>query len=132
MDSTVREELNCMGKTTCRLIALRSVLCAVLVFAGSLILGCGSGDEGPVASPMASKSLAWDPVNDAYGYLVYYGTESPGVAGSCGYAQSVFTTTPSVTVTGLTAHTTYYFAVSAFNGLESPCSAELKAVIDSI
>jgi len=36
------------------------------------------------------------------------------------------------TVTGLAAHATYYFAVSAFNGLESPCSAELKAVIDSI
>ena len=121
-----------MGKTTHRLIAFRSVLLGAVVLTGSLILGCGSGDEGSVPSPMASKSLAWDSVDGVYGYLVYYGTESPGVAGSCGYAQSVFTTTPSVTVTELTAHTTYYFAVSAFNGLESPCSAELKAVIDSI
>lgn len=109
-----------------------SVLLGAIVLAGFLIAGCGSGDDGSVASPMASKSLAWDSVDGAYGYLVYYGPESPGVAGSCGYAQSVFTTTPSATVTGLAAHATYYFAVSAFNGLESPCSAELKAVIDSL
>jgi len=40
------------------------------------------GDEGSpgssLASPTASKSLAWDPVSGVHGYLVYYGSESPG------------------------------------------------------
>lgn len=85
-----------------------------------------------MASPTASKSLAWDQVNGVHGYLVYYGTESPGVDGSCAYAQSVFTSTPSVTVTGLAPKSTYYFAVSAFNGLESPCSTEIMTDIDSL
>jgi hypothetical protein len=106
------------------------------MFTGSLFVGCGSGDEGspgiPVASTAASKSLAWDPVNGVHGYLVYYGSESPGVAGSCAYAESVYTTTPSVTVTGLNPNTTYYFAVSAFNGLESPCSTEIVTVMDAV
>lgn len=118
------------------LIVLRGLLLAVVVLAGSFVAGCGSGDEGSpgssLASPTASKSLAWDPVSGVHGYLVYYGSESPGVPGSCAYAQSVFTTTPSVTVTDLIPNTTYYFAVSAFNGLESHCSSEIMTVMDSV
>ena len=121
---------------TITLIVLRGLLLAVVVLAGSLVAGCGSGDEGSpgssLASPTASKSLAWDPVSGVHGYLVYYGSESPGVPGSCAYAQSVFTTTPSVTVTDLIPNTTYYFAVSAFNGLESHCSSEIMTVMDSV
>jgi hypothetical protein len=117
--------------------AIRMLLMsALIVFTGSLFAGCGSGDEGStgtsLASATASKSLAWDPVNGVHGYLVYYGSESPGEAGSCAYAESVYTTTPSVTVTGLNPDTTYYFAVSAFNGLESLCSTEIVTVMDSV
>lgn len=121
---------------TIPLIVLRCLLLAVVVLAGSFVAGCGSGDEGSpgssLASPTASKSLAWDPVSGVHGYLVYYGSESPGVPGSCAYAQSVFTTTPSVTVTDLIPNTTYYFAVSAFNGLESHCSSEIMTVMGSV
>jgi hypothetical protein len=121
---------------TIQSIVLRCFLLTVVVLAGSFVAGCGSGDEGSpgssLASPTASKSLAWDPVSGVHGYLVYYGSESPGVPGSCAYAQSVFTTTPSVTVTGLTPNTTYYFAVSAFNGLESLCSSEIMTVMASV
>jgi hypothetical protein len=40
----------------------------------------------------------------------------------------MFSSSPSVTVTGLANNTTYYFAVSAYNGLESACSAEVAMV----
>jgi hypothetical protein len=149
INSNVEKELNCMALPTSqlrlhgahhpraiRLFMVRCCLSALVMLAGSLVAGCGSGDEGspgnPLASAAASKSLAWDPVNGVHGYVVYYGSESPGAAGSCAYAESVFTTTPSVTVTGLNPNTTYYFAVSAFNGLESPCSTELMTVMDAV
>lgn len=130
------QRLHANQTRTIQLIVLRCLLLAVVVLAGSFVAGCGSGDEGSpgssLASPTASKSLAWDPVSGVHGYLVYYGSESPGVPGSCAYAQSVFTTTPSVTVTDLIPNTTYYFAVSAFNGLESHCSSEIMTVMDSV
>jgi hypothetical protein len=145
----VEKELNCMAMPTShlqlvdphdrrafRVFMVRCCLSALVMFTGSLLAGCGSGDEGSSAGSLASaatsKSLAWDPVNGVHGYVVYYGSESPGVAGSCAYAESVFTTTPSVTVTGLNPNTTYYFAVSAFNGLESPCSTEIVTVRDAV
>lgn len=119
-----------------RWFMVRCCLSALVMFTGSLVSGCGSGEEGPSANSLASaatsKSLAWDPVNGVHGYVVYYGSESPGVAGSCAYSESVFTTTPSVTVTGLNPNATYYFAVSAFNGLESPCSTELVTELDAV
>jgi len=130
------QRLHANQTRTIQLIVLRCLLLAVVVLAGSFVAGCGSGDEGSpgssLASPTASKSLAWDPVSGVHGYLVYYGSESPGVPGSCAYAQSVFTTTPSVTVTDLIPNTTYYFAVSAFNGLESHCSSEIMTLMDSV
>ena len=77
-----------------------------------------------------SVSLAWDAVPDSSvtGYYVYYGTQSPNTSGSCVYQQSQFTTSTVFTVEGLTPGTTYYFAVSAYNGLQSPCSAEVSTV----
>jgi len=92
-------------------------------------VGGGGSSAGPAGSAFAS--LAWDPVPDVHGYVLYYGPSSPGSPGSCAYAQSTFTSDPSVTVTGLANNTTYYFAVSAYNGLESACSAEVSTVTGS-
>ena len=103
-------------------VMLRSFLLAFVVLTGSLVSGCGSGEEG---GPSASATLSWDPVDGVQGYYVYYGTESQGSGGSCAaYHNKVFTPTPSATVTGLTPNTHYYFAVTSFNGVESECSGE--------
>lgn len=57
-------------------------------------------------------TINWNQVSDATGYKVYMGTESR--------TYSAIETTPSMTdsytFTGLTNGTTYYFAVTAFNG----------------
>ena len=112
----------------------------------SIITACGSEEGGglrvnrgvdetagvPSASAFASATLAWDPVGGVAGYYIHYGTESPGSPGSCAYAQSTFSSTPTATVTELAANTTYYFAVSSFNGLESACSAEVSTVTPSV
>jgi fibronectin type III domain protein len=94
--------------------------------------GSGGGSQTAVAGT-ASASLAWDPVSDSsvVGYIVHYGTQSPNSFGSCAYQQSTFSSSPSTTVTGLAANTTYYFAVSAYNGLESACSGEVTTVTGS-
>ena len=93
----------------------------------------GSGSQTAVAGT-ASASLAWDSVSDSsvVGYIVHYGTQSPNSSGSCAYQQSTFSSSPSTTVTGLAANTTYYFAVSAYNGLESACSGEVATVTGSV
>ena len=126
-----------------RSAALRIVL-VILVLSGSMGSGCGSGGEGQAVSTNggsagdrapsgpASSSLAWDPVAGVVGYFIHYGTQSPNAFGSCAYSQSAFSTTPTVTVTGLAANTTYYFSVSSYNGLESPCSGELSTVTDTV
>ena len=99
---------------------------------GSNGSGSGGGSQTAVAGT-ASASLAWDPVSDSsvVGYIVHYGTQSPNSFGSCAYQQSTFSSSPSTTVTGLAASTTYYFAVSAYNGLESACSGEVTTVTGS-
>jgi len=40
----------------------------------------------------------------------------------------MYVDSPSATVPNLDPNTTYYFAVSAYNGLESPCSEEVSTV----
>ena len=121
---------------------LRVMIVGLLLMVGSILTGCGSGEGGP----SASATLTWDPVDEVHGgqvhldllegpgihvvqhgYYVYYGTESQGSSGLCSYPNKIFTSTPSATVTGLTPNTRYYFAVSAFNGIESECSAEHPA-----
>ena len=127
----------------------RVLLISLFLFSGSLLSGCGSGEEsgdlaryalqdatgleGSDANPTgsASASLSWDPVGDALGYIIHYGTQSPGSPGSCSYAQSIFSSTPSAMLAGLADNTTYYFAVSSYNGLESACSAEVMHVPQS-
>ena len=116
-----------------RSAAFRIALLSFFLVTGSIMTGCGSGDDGGDGIPTgdASASLAWDPVGGVVGYYVYYGTQSPNTSGSCAYQQSTFTSTPEATVTGLAEEMTYYFAVSAFNGIESACSAEVSTVTES-
>ena len=96
--------------------------------------GSGSGTSSSPVTASASASLAWDPVSDpsVVGYIVHYGTQSTNSSGSCAYAQSTFSSSPAVTVSGLAPNTNYYFAVSAYNGLESACSSEVSTVTGSI
>lgn len=102
----------------------------------SSLTGCGAGGEGgPAVSTSstptgATASLAWDPVQDptVTGYFVHYGKQSTGQAGSCTYEDSFSVPSPSATVVGLDPDTRYYFSVSAFNGLQGPCSNEVSTV----
>lgn len=91
----------------------------------------GSGVGGGAPAGSAFASLAWDPVPNVVGYIVHYGISTPGSPGSCAYAQSTFISSPSATLTGLANNMTYYFAVSAYNGLESACSGEVSMVTGS-
>jgi fibronectin type III domain protein len=121
--------------------ALRALVLALAILTCSMLSACGSGGGGagggdtPAAGNVpagnASASLAWDPVPDVVGYIVHYGTSTPGSPGSCSYAQSTFSSSPSAMITGLAENTTYYFTVSAYNGLESACSTEVSTVTGS-
>jgi hypothetical protein len=99
--------------------------------------GCGSGGEGgPTISTNSTASgvtasLAWDPVQppagqpSILGYYIYYGRQSSGQPGSCSYEDVAFVTAPYGTVTGLDTGSRYYFAVSAYNGVQGSCSNEV-------
>jgi hypothetical protein len=108
-----------------------------LVLSGMLLslTACGGGEGGPAVTTSATPtgamaSLQWDPVPDptVYAYNVHFGKQSSGQAGSCNYEESVSVSSPSATITGLAPNTTYYFSVSAYNGLDSPCSNEVSTV----
>lgn len=100
------------------------------------LAGCGSGGNGgPGVSTYATPtgaiaSLAWDPVPDptVTAYYVHYGKQSAGQAGTCNYEGSQFVEAPNATITGLDPNTRYYFAVSAYNGLQGSCSNEVTTV----
>jgi hypothetical protein len=70
-----------------------------------------------VSSSLAGEiHLAWDPVPGAFGYRVYYGTQS----GNYQYSLTVGSQTWA-TVAGLAECTTWYLAVKAYNSFgESP------------
>lgn len=112
---------------------LRTVATCLIVISATLLTGCGEGGEGaPSVSSTpsaagATATLAWNPVQDqtVTGYYVYYGTQSSGQQGSCSYQHSQFVSSPTATLTDLARDTQYYFAVSAYNGLESACSSEV-------
>ena len=115
-------------------LRLTAMVASLLITMMPLLTGCGGGGEGgsePSAAPAgATASLAWSPVQDSsvYGYFVHYGQQSPGQPGSCAYESSMYVDSPSATVTNLDPDTRYYFAVSAYNGLESACSNEVSTV----
>lgn len=124
---------------------LRALNLALIMTTLSMLTGCGSGSEadgpiignipgsgggGSIAFGSVSVSLAWDPVPDPsiIGYFLHYGPNSPNSYGSCQYAHSRFSSSPSITVTGLAPNVNYFFTVSAYNGLESACSSEVSTV----
>ena len=94
--------------------------------------GRGSPNPGGAgaSNPTTSISLAWDPSPDSSvnGYFVHYGKQSAGQAGSCNYTNSAFVGSPSATITGLDPNTQYFFAVSAYNSVESACSNEVSTI----
>ena len=115
-----------------------SLTCSVVL--GVLFLslsGCGAGGEGdPTISTTSSASgamatLAWNPVQpqagepSILGYYIHYGRQSTGQPGSCSYEDSIFVMTSTGTITGLETGSRYYFAVSAYNGVEGACSNEV-------
>jgi len=99
--------------------------------------GCGSGGAGePTISTTSTASgatatLAWNPVQpqagepSILGYYIHYGRQSAGQPGSCSYEDSIFVMTSAGTVRGLQTGSRYYFAVSAYNGVEGACSNEV-------
>lgn len=109
-----------------------------LIFTSFLFLsGCGGGggDQAPSVSSSTGQAgaiatLAWNPVQDPSitGYYVHYGKNSAGHPGTCSYEDAQFVSSPNAIITDLDHNTRYYFAVSAYNGLESSCSNEVSTV----
>ena len=122
-------------KATRRPRRLTAIVAGLLLTTMSFLTGCGGGDEtgsNTVApgSVGVTASLDWNPVPDpsVSAYFVHYGRQSPHHPGSCAYEHSVSVDSPSATLTHLDPDTRYYFAVSAYNGLESACSNEVSTV----
>lgn len=119
---------------TARLPLCTALLTGLLLSIMPLLTGCGGGETSGVdpstPSARATASLAWSPVSDpsVSAYFVHYGRQPSPDPGICAYENSISVNSPSVTVTDLDPNTTYYFAVSAYNGLESACSDEVSTV----
>lgn len=116
-------------------LRIPAIVASFLLGVIPLLTGCGGGDGDPAfAAAGASVSLAWHPVPDPSisAYFVHYGRQSSGQPGSCDYENSISVDSPSATVTNLDPDTLYYFAVSAYNGLQSACSNEVSTVTASV
>lgn len=123
-------------------LRLTVIITSLLLSVMPLLTGCGGGEgDTPSTTTPASTgvtaSLAWSPVPDpsVHSYFVHYGRQSPGQPGSCSYEHSLHVASPSdmvtilsATITDLDPNTPYFFAVSAYNGLESACSNEVATV----
>ena len=115
-------------------LPLTAIVVGLFLAIMPLLTGCAPEQQtgnGSTATPAAATaSLEWLPVQDpsVIAYFVHYGRQSPGQPGSCTYESSMYVDSPSATVPNLDQNTTYYFAVSAYNGLESPCSEEVSTV----
>ena len=113
-------------------LRLTAIVTGILLSIMPLLTGCGEGGGGggETGPGGATASLAWSPVPDpsVSAYFVHYGRQSPNQSGSCAYESSISVDSPSVTITDLDPNTLYYFTVSAYNGLESPCSDEVSTV----
>ena len=121
-------------------LRVTTFVAGLLLTTMSFLTGCGGGEEtgsNPTVTvtpasggATASASLVWNPVPDPSisAYFVHYGRQSPHHSGSCAYEHSISVDSPSATLTNLDPNTQYYFAVSAYNGLESACSNEVSTV----
>lgn len=115
-------------------LRLASIITVLLLTMIPLLTGCAPEEQtasGSAATAVgATASLEWQPVQDpsVIAYFVHYGRQSPGQPGSCTYESSMYVDSPSATITNLDPNTLYYFSVSAYNGLESPCSEEVSTV----
>ena len=78
----------------------------------------------------ATAAVTWQPSSDSSikGYYIYYGKQSSGEPGVCSYEERYAVDAPSVTLTELEPNTPYFFAVSAYSILESPCSSEVMTI----
>ena len=102
----------------CCLVPARRLFLRVLALLVPLVVVSGSSVAGQL-------SLAWDPVANAAGYRLYYGTSSGNYSSSIDAQNST-----NVTVPGLTDGARYYFAVKAYNGTTtSAFSTEVNAVV---
>ena len=110
-------------------LRLTAFVAALLLTIMPLLTGCGSDDQSGIGLAH-TVALEWQPVEDpsVMGYFVHYGRQSPNQPGSCAYEHSISVDSPSATITDLDPDTHYYFAVSAYNGLESACSNEVSIV----
>lgn len=117
--------------------SMRLIATSILLTGFSLLTGCGGGGENGAPSISSSAgqtgaiaSLAWNPTQDpsVNGYYVHYGRSSAGQVGACSYEAAQFVSSPNATITNLDHNTRYYFAVSAYNGLESSCSNEVSTI----
>jgi len=120
-------------ETDCIPLCLTAVVAALLLTMLTFLTGCSGSGDGKASTPAdtgITASLAWHPVPDTsvIAYFIHYGRQSPGQPGSCAYESSMHVTSPSATVTNLEPNTRYHFTVSAYNGIESACSAEVSTV----
>ena len=126
-------------------LRLTAIVAGLLLTIMPLLTGCGGGEQTgnePIvtvapANTGATVALKWWRVYDTsvIAYFIHYGRESPGQPGSCEYESSMHVASThglntEAMVANLDPNTTYYFAVSAYNGLESPCSDEVSTVTD--
>ena len=135
--SSTEQHMNDLTKQQCSLprtrvtetvrmpLRLTAIAAGLLLSIMPVLTGCGGGEGGDTG---ATASLAWSSVPDpsVSSYLVHYGRQSPNQSGSCAYENSMSVDSPSATVTNLEPNTLYYFAVSAYNGIESSCSNEVS------
>ena len=136
--TALTEKRTTVIKTAGKRLYMTTIVAGLLLMMPYLT-GCGGDDGGgdggtPAAATGINASLAWHPVQDpsVSAYFVHYGRQSPGQSGSCAYENSMYVSSPSATVSNLEPDTLYYFTVSAYNGLESPCSSEVSTVTPSL